>query len=91
MALIEVPDAPVFPKRDYTFRVTQILFENAQIEVEYIPADTRLLKIRFCLPVTPDFDPNNLAPFVETWAPYDKWHAQDMILQHGPNLIGATS
>ena len=84
-------DVPIYPKYEYTFKVTQTLFENAQIEVEYIPVDTRLLKLRFCLPITPDFDPANLTTYVETWAPYDKWFAQDIILQHGNNLVGATS
>lgn len=91
MALVEIPDVPQFPKYTYTFKVINTLFESAQIEVEYIPEDTRLLKLRYCLPLLPDFDPANLTTYVETWAPYDKWFAQDMILQHGSNLIGAGS
>lgn len=91
MALIEVPDAPQFPKYGYTFKVKSTLFENAQLEVEYTPVDTRLLKLTYFIPLMPDFDPTNLTAYVDTWAPYDKWFAQDMILQHSANLIGATS
>lgn len=91
MPLIEIPEQPQYQKYEYTFKVVNTLFESAQIEVEYIPTDTRLLKLKYCLPIMPDFDPTNLTVYVDTWAPHDRWFAQDMILQHGDSLIGATS
>ena len=78
----------VWPQEEYTVEISKTLFERGQIELLYKPVDANLTHIAYCVPVTPDFDINNLKAFADNWAPYDKWYTQKIILQHGDDLVG---
>lgn len=69
-----------YPKYEYTFKVTNLYFEAGTIEVEYTPTNTKLTKVSFCLPVPPTFDNNDMASFVELFAPHYRWFAQEKML-----------
>lgn len=79
---------PQFPTYEYTFKVITINYETAHFLVEYTPTDTKYTKITYNLPILPTFDINDVAAYVEKFAPHDKWYAQDIILQHGDALLG---
>jgi len=64
---------------------------NAGIEVKYIPNDTRLTSISYILPIEPDFDANNMARYVDRWAPRQQWYAQDMVLQHEKTILNSST
>lgn len=77
---------PEFPVIDYTFEIKQTLFEMGTIIVKYTPVDERLTAIEYNIPIWPTMDLNNLKPYVDQWAPYDKWYAQGLILDNPETL-----
>lgn len=81
----------VYPKFAHTFKVKRTLFDRALIEIEYTPIDGRLTKINCAIPFLPTFSMATLTEYVAEFAPNQQWHGQDMILQHGDALVGATS
>jgi hypothetical protein len=80
-----------FPIYGYTFKVMGISAQsgNAGIEVKYIPDDTRLTSLSYNLPINPDFDVNNMATYVDQFAPRQQWYAQEMILQHEAAILNS--
>ena len=78
---------PIFPSREYTFIVKEILFERGTLLVQYIPSDVNLTSVTYNIPIWPDIDVNNLGPYVDRWAPLGAWYAQTVILEHGSTLI----
>lgn len=78
-----------FPKYPYTYLVVAAHYERGTLEVKYMPNDSRLIFISYVLPIEPDFDPTNLTTYVDRWAPHDKWFAQDMLLKHSADIVGA--
>lgn len=88
---IAVPAQLQFPKYQYSFVVQNLNFDSSNIVVEFTPANTELTKITLSLPIMANFDPSTLQTYVDTWAPHPKWFAQEMILKHGNNLVGANS
>lgn len=70
-----------YPKYEYTFKVVSLVFEAGTIEVEYTPVNEKLTKMTFALPVPPNFDNNNMASFVELFAPHYRWFAQEKMLE----------
>lgn len=81
----------VYPDYDFTFVVEQLLFEQGTMIVKYTPTDTRLTAYSYNIPILPDIDPNNLKEYVKTWAPRDRWFAQETILDSGDALLKAAS
>lgn len=81
----------VYPEYDFTFVVEQLLFEQGAMIVKYIQTDTRLTAYSYNIPILPDIDANNMKEYVKTWAPRDRWFAQETILNSGDALLKATS
>lgn len=79
-----------FPKYDYTFQVTNTFFESGTIEVKYTPKDQSLISVTLAVPILADFDINNLASYLELWAPYSRWFSQEIFLKHEAALKNAT-
>lgn len=79
-----------FPKYEYTFEVVNTFFESGNFEVKYTPKNPALASISYALPILATFDINQLATYVDTWAPHDKWFAQELILKNEAALKGAT-
>lgn len=84
-----LPEVIVFPEYEFTFEVVSIHFDVAQFNVLYKPVDTRLTNVELSLPILPSMDLNNLHPYVKLFAPYQKWYAQLVILEHSESLLGA--
>lgn len=80
----------VFPEYEFTYEVIAIHFEIAQFDVTYKPVDQRLTAISLSLPIFPDMDVNNLTPYIQKYAPRQKWYAQEVILNHSQLILGAT-
>jgi hypothetical protein len=80
-----------YPKYEYTFEVTKILFESAQLEILYKPVDSRFTNFTYYVPMTADFDINDIKAFADRFAPFDRWFTQDMILKHENTILGASS
>lgn len=76
------------PMQEYTFKILSVNYEIAHFIVEFTPADTQLTKISLNVPINSDFDPANAKQYMDRFAPFDKWNAQKVILQHGDNLVG---
>lgn len=81
------PLNPTFPRIDYTFDIKSVSYDRAQIQIVYKPVDTSYSFITYEIPILPNFDLNDLASYVDTWAPFDKWFAQKIILEHGNTII----
>lgn len=79
---------PAFPTIEYTYKVEQLLFEQGTMLVKYIPNDITLTSIVYNIPIMPNMDINNLKSYLNTWAPFDKWYAQSVILSQGKALLG---
>lgn len=77
-----------YPKREYTFKVVATHFDQGSFEVQFIPKETHLISVTYNLPILADFDPNNLSVYVEKFAPYDRWFAQQIILDNEQKLLG---
>lgn len=88
---------------EYTYKVKQLLPESGQMVVEFTPVDTTLTKVNCVIPIlskVPDMNNpgtyldgltiNNIASYLVTWAPHDKWYAQYMILNHSDDLMPPT-
>ena len=88
---VTIPPALQFPKYTYTFTVLSLNFDSSTILVEFTPTDTRFTKITLALPIMANFNLSSLETYVETWAPHQKWFAQEIMLNHGDALIGASS
>jgi hypothetical protein len=86
-----IPPEYNFPKYEYTFTIQSLHFDQATMLVEYSPVDTRFTKLSYAIPILANFDPANLTEYVSNWAPYNKWFAQEMLLTHGDNLVGANT
>lgn len=82
---------PIYPDYDFTFVVEQLLFEQGSMIVKYIPVDTRLTSFSYNIPILPDIDLNDMKNYVKTWAPKDRWFAQEMILNNENTLLGANA
>lgn len=80
-----------FPKYEYTFEVTNTFFESGTFEVRYMPKNVALTSIAYTLPIQATFDINQIAAYVDKWAPHDRWFAQELILKNEAALKGATS
>jgi hypothetical protein len=80
-----------FPSYEYSYNVKSLLFSAATIEVEYIPKNENLTNFTLFVPILANFDPTNLTDYVDTWAPKNKWFAQEMILTHSESLVGANT
>ena len=80
---------PEFPKHDYTYSIEQLLFEQGTMLVKYMPVNTALPSVTINIPIWPGLDLNNMKPYLDNWAPNDKWFAQEMILNNGDSLLGA--
>jgi hypothetical protein len=80
-----------FPVYEYTFKVVQVLAQsgNAGIEIKYIPNDVRLTSLTFVLPIESNFDVNNMASYVDQWAPRQQWYAQEIILKHENAILNS--
>jgi len=81
----------VFPKYEFDFEVVSLHYEIGQFNVLYKPKDKKLTNIEYSLPILPNMDLDNLMLYVEQWAPYSKWYAQEMILDNSEKLLGAKS
>jgi hypothetical protein len=81
----------MFPVYEYTFKVISVSAQsgNAGIEVKYIPNDIRLTSMSYFLPIEPNFDANNMASYVDQWAPRQQWYAQEMVLQHEQVILNS--
>lgn len=77
-----------FPVVDYTFTVEQLLFDQGTMLVKYMPTDETLTSITLNLPIWPSMDLNNLKAYTMSFAPYDKWYAQKVILNSSSQLMG---
>lgn len=80
-----------FPIYEYTFKVMGVSAQsgNAGIEVKYIPNDIRLTSISYFLPIEPNFDINNMASYVDQWAPRQQWFAQETILNNEAAILNS--
>lgn len=76
-----------FPQIPFTFEVKALNFDTGTIHVRYLPEDSRLIAVEYVIPILNTFDPADLANYVKRWAPFDKWHAQNVILQHGSAIL----
>lgn len=79
---------PEFPKYDYTYVIEQLLFDQGTMLVKFTPTDIRLAPVTYNIPIFADIDVNNIKPYLDNFAPNDKWFAQDTILNHGSTLVG---
>lgn len=86
---IILPTAGIdYPKCEYTYKVISISFDTAHFLVEFIPLDIKYAKITYNLPILTTFDIDTIGEYIEQWAPYDKWYAQELILLHGDTILG---
>lgn len=81
-------EIPVFPKYEYTFTIEQLLFEQGTMLVCYKPVNETLISVTYNVPIWPGHDLANMKPYLDNWAPHDKWYAQETILTTGNNLLG---
>jgi hypothetical protein len=83
-------DVPTFPDYDYTYTIESFSFDNGTMIVNYVPVDTRLMAVKYSVPIWPGMDMNNMKPYLDNWSPKEKWYAQEMILTHGNTLLGTS-
>jgi hypothetical protein len=76
-------------KFDYTYAVQKLLPESGSMLVEYTPTDTTLTKITYNIPIRVEMDINDIAGWVDNFAPQDKWYAQHLILNSSHILLGS--
>lgn len=81
---------PVYPTYDYTFKILNLFFDKASMAVKFIPTNTSLTAFEFALPIRPEMDVNNLKPYLDNFAPNDRWYAQEVILANSNTLMGNT-
>jgi len=74
-------DAPTFPDYEYTFEVEQFLFDQGTMLVNYKPKNKNLMSVKYNIPIWPGMDVNNMKPYLDNWAPKEKWFAQEKILE----------
>jgi hypothetical protein len=84
----DVQQIPKFPAIPYSYKVEQLLFEQGTMLVKYLPDDVSLPSVTYNIPIWPDMDVNDLKPYVDKFAPYDKWYAQSLILKAGNLILG---
>lgn len=82
---------PEFPKYEYSYQVMQLLFEQGTMVVKFLPTNPDLMSITYNIPIWPEMDLQNLKPYLDKWAPNDKWFAQELILNNGNNLLGSAT
>jgi hypothetical protein len=82
-----------YPEYAYTFNVLAINAQsgNANIVVNYIPENKNLTNITLKIPILPNLNPNNMAEYVEQWVPYQKWFAQETLLNYESILLSANT
>lgn len=78
-----------FPQYEYTHEIVALMFESGAVEVKYIPQDTRFTIFTFIIPLLPTFDPSNVSEYFKQWAPFDKWYAQEVMIQHKDSFLGS--
>jgi len=76
-------------KFDYTYTVQKLLPESGSMLVEFTPTDTTLTKIVYNIPIKVEMDINDIAGYIDIWAPQDKWYAQYLILNSSHILLGS--
>jgi hypothetical protein len=81
-------ESPVYPKYDYTFKVLNLMYERAGMNVRFTPVNTQLTAFELVLPIRPEMDVNNLKPYLDNFAPNNQWYAQEIILAHSTTLMG---
>jgi hypothetical protein len=79
---------PTYPEYAYTFTVEQLNFDQGGMTINFIPANTALAAIRAVVPIRPEMDVNDLKPYLDNFAPYNRWFAQETILAHNDTLMG---
>jgi hypothetical protein len=80
-----------YPEYDFSFVIEQVLFEQGTLVVKYMPVNTQLTSYTYNIPILPTLDMSNLKEYVKQWTPNDRWFAQEIILNNGTTLLGATS
>jgi hypothetical protein len=75
-------------KYEYTYKIQQLFPEQGSMLVEYTPGNTSLMKISYNVPILIDFDINDMATYLEKYAPHDRWYAQELILNSSEILLG---
>lgn len=78
-----------YPQYDFTYKVLNTYFDSGSILVEFTPTDTKLPSMTYNIPIDASFDVNNMKEYLKKYAPYEKWFAQEIILQHGDILTGS--
>ncbi len=74
-------------KKDYTYIIKSMIFETGEMIVEYTPLDVKLTKIERLIPIVANISEMDIAIYIENWAPYTTWFAQEYILNNSSNLI----
>lgn len=79
-----INDPEFYPQYPYTFQVLEINAQsgNAGILVKYLPESANLTSIIYNIPIMHDFNPANMAEYVDRWAPRQQWFAQEMVLNY---------
>ena len=76
-----------FPKMPFTFEVKAVNFEAGTIHVKFMPSDSRFTFVEYMVPILATFDPSDMMTYLTQWAPFDKWFAQKMLLEHGDQIM----
>jgi len=76
-----------FPEIPFTFEIKALDFESGTIRVRYLPTDERLTAVEYMVPILTNFDPSDMQTYLKTWAPFNKWYAQNQILAHQTTLL----
>lgn len=88
---IMTPQAFIYPKYEYTFKVVSLSADQGCMLVDYLPKNPSLTKITLNLPILANFEPSKLEELVDSFAPNNKWFGQETILNYESILVGANS
>lgn len=72
----------VFPEVPFTYEIKGVNFENGTIHVRYLPNNQQYTAVEYLVPILPTFNANDMQTYLKNWAPFDKWFAQQTILDN---------
>jgi hypothetical protein len=84
-----------YPVYAYRYEILSIFSGNEPgnpgILIKYIPENANLTSLSFNIPILYNFDINNMAEYVENWAPHPQWFAQEIVLNYSETIMTSST